>query len=84
MSPSGHQKKQMVYREIGLEYSTTLVIQVAILVAIDSVSRLDHSLYEGLNASPKLDGFDMNAKLEHVHYQGSEYTVSSKGVVKTS
>jgi hypothetical protein len=53
-------------------------------LVIDTIFGVDHSLYEGLNASPKLDGFDMNAKLEHLHYQGGEYTASSKGVVKTS
>jgi hypothetical protein len=53
-------------------------------LVIDTIFGVDHSLYEGLSASPKLDGFDMNAKLEHLHYQGGEYSASSKGVVKTS
>jgi hypothetical protein len=53
-------------------------------MVIDTIFGANHTLYEGLSASPKLDGFDTNARLDHLHYQGGEYTVSGKGVVKTS
>ena len=53
-------------------------------MVIDTIFGANHTLYEGLSASPKLDGFDTNARLDHLHYQGGDYTVSRKGVVKTS
>ncbi len=53
-------------------------------LVIDTIFGADHTLFEGLRAAPRLNGFDANAKLDHLHYQGREYTVSSKGVVKTS
>ncbi|MEO6964371.1 MAG: hypothetical protein ABI076_00570 [Acidobacteriaceae bacterium] len=53
-------------------------------LVIDTIFGADHTLFEGLRATPKLCGFDANASLDHVHYQGNEYTVSNKGVLKTS
>ncbi len=52
-------------------------------LVIDTIFGADHTLFEGLRAAPKLAGFDENARLDQVHYQGGEYTVSNKGVVKT-
>jgi len=53
-------------------------------VVIESIFGVEPSLYGGLNAAPKLAAFDANARLNGVHYQGGEYSVSAEGVKRLS
>lgn len=49
-------------------------------LVIESVFGVEPTLFGGLNAAPKLAAFDAKARLDGLHYQGSEYTVSAEGV----
>ena len=49
-------------------------------LVIDSVFGVEHTLYDGLHATPKLKDFDAAAHLENIHYQGAEYSASASGV----
>jgi hypothetical protein len=48
-------------------------------LVIDSIFNADLTLLEGIHANPRLAGFDPGARLENLHYQGKEYSVSSAG-----
>jgi hypothetical protein len=47
---------------------------------IESIFGVEPTLYDGLRATPQLTAFDPHARLEGLHYQGAEYTVSASGV----
>ena len=49
-------------------------------MVIESIFGVDPSLKGGLHAAPRLAAFDSNARLENLHYQGAEYSVSASGV----
>ncbi|MGA2635075.1 MAG: hypothetical protein ABSF16_12645 [Terracidiphilus sp.] len=51
-------------------------------LVIDSIFGIDPTLSSGLHASPKLEAFDPGGRLEGVYYQGSEFTVTDKGVTR--
>ena len=51
-------------------------------LVIDSIFGIDPTLSSGLRASPKLEAFDARARLEGVHYQGAEFSVTAKGVTR--
>jgi len=53
-------------------------------LVIDSIFGVDPTLYEGLHASPKLSDFDAAARLENLHYQGTEYAAGANGIEKIS
>jgi hypothetical protein len=49
-------------------------------LVIDSIFGIDFGLYDGLRATPRLMDFDPGARLEHIHYQGTEYSADATGV----
>ncbi len=49
-------------------------------LVLESIFGVEPTLYDGLRATPRLDAFDPHAKLEGLHYQGAEYTVSASGI----
>jgi len=49
-------------------------------LVLESIFGIEATLYDGLRATPRLGAFDPHAKLEGLHYQGTEYTVSASGV----
>jgi hypothetical protein len=49
-------------------------------MVIESIFGVEPTLYDGLRAAPRLAAFDPHARLEGLHYQGSEYSVSQSGV----
>jgi len=51
-------------------------------LVIDSIFGADLTLFEGVQTKPHLAEFDGNARLENLHYQGAEYTVSAQGARK--
>lgn len=50
-------------------------------LVIDSIFGVEFQLFDGLKAAPHLKEFDMSARLDQLHYQGAEYSVSA-GAVK--
>ena len=53
-------------------------------LVIESIFGVEPTLYDGLRATPRLAAFDPHARLEGLHYQGAEYTVSASGVRRMS
>jgi len=53
-------------------------------LVLESIFGLEPTLYDGLRAKPQLTAFDPHARLEGLHYQGAEYTVSAAGVQRRS
>jgi len=49
-------------------------------LVIDSIFGVEPTLFGGLKAVPALAAFDAHARLEGLHYQGGEYSVSAEGV----
>ncbi|MGD0890945.1 MAG: hypothetical protein ABR923_05380 [Terracidiphilus sp.] len=49
-------------------------------LVIESIFGVEPTLYDGLHATPRLTAFDQHARLEGLHYQGAEYSVSESGV----
>jgi hypothetical protein len=49
-------------------------------LVIESIFGVEPTLFGGLNAAPRLTAFDVNARLDGLHYQGGEYSVSAEGV----
>jgi len=49
-------------------------------LVLESIFGIEATLYDGLRATPRLGAFDPHARLEGLHYQGTEYTVSASGV----
>jgi hypothetical protein len=49
-------------------------------LVIESIFGVEPTLYDGLPATPRLAAFDPHARLEGLHYQGAEYTVSASGI----
>ena len=49
-------------------------------LVIDSIFGVKPTLFSGLQAEPKLAAFDAHARLDGLHYQGGEYSVSAEGV----
>lgn len=52
-------------------------------MVIESIFGVEPSLHAGLHAKPRLAAFDANARLENIHYQGAEYSVSASGVKRS-
>lgn len=52
-------------------------------MTIESIFGVTPSLYNGLTATPRLDAFDPDARLEGLLYQGHEYTITRAGVTRT-
>ena len=48
-------------------------------LVIDTIFGADLRLVGGLNAQPKLQGFDANARLVNLRHQGKKYMISRKG-----
>jgi len=48
-------------------------------MVIDSIFGADLTLDRGINVNSRLEGFDAEAKLRGLHYQGKVYTISRKG-----
>ena len=48
-------------------------------LVIDTIFGADLRLVGGLNAHPKLQGFDMNARLVNLRHQGKKYMISRNG-----
>ena len=53
-------------------------------LVIDSIFGVEFQSFGGLKATPRLRGFDELARLEHLHYQGAEYSASADGVKRVS
>jgi hypothetical protein len=53
-------------------------------LVLEAIFGLEPTLYNGLRATPLLEAFDPNARLEGLLYQGAEYTISATGVRRTS
>ncbi len=49
-------------------------------LVIDSIFGVTFGLFDGLHATPRLELFDRRARLENVHYQGSEFQAGAEGV----
>jgi hypothetical protein len=48
-------------------------------LVIDTIFGADLRLVGGLNAQPKLQGFDANARLVNLRHQGKKYMISRNG-----
>ena len=48
-------------------------------LAIDTVFGADLTLFDGIKVTPHLAGFDPNARLRNLRYQGKNYTVTHSG-----
>ena len=53
-------------------------------MTIESIFGVTPSLFNGLQVASRLTAFDPEARLEGVHYQGHEYTVTRTGVTRES
>jgi len=53
-------------------------------LVIESIFGVEPTVYDGLHATPRLAAFDPHARLEGLHYQGAEYSVSASGVRRMS
>jgi hypothetical protein len=53
-------------------------------LVIESIFGVEPTLYDGLRATPKLAAFDPHARLEGLHYQGAQYSVSASGAKRIS
>jgi hypothetical protein len=53
-------------------------------LVIESIFGARLSLFEGVKATPHLAQFDRYARLQNLHYQGAEFTVSAEGARKQS
>lgn len=53
-------------------------------LVIDSIFNADLTLFDGIHAQPRLAEFDSKARLEGLHYQGAEYTITQAGAKKQS
>jgi hypothetical protein len=53
-------------------------------MTIESIFGVSLSLYDGLHVTSRLAAFDPGARLEGLHYQGHEYTVTRAGVTRSS
>jgi hypothetical protein len=51
-------------------------------LVIESIFGADLTLFKGVRATPHLAEFDPNARLQNLHYQDAEYTLSAKGAKK--
>jgi hypothetical protein len=49
-------------------------------LVIDSIFGVEFQLFTGLKATPRLSEFDASGRLEHLHYQGAEYSADAAGV----
>jgi hypothetical protein len=49
-------------------------------LVLDSIFHADLTLFDGIQAQPRLAEFDSEARLEGLHYQGKEYVVTRAGV----
>lgn len=47
-------------------------------LVIDSIFNAQLTLFDGVHAQPRLTEFDPEARLEGLHYQGAEYTITQK------
>jgi hypothetical protein len=52
-------------------------------LVLESLFGIEPTLHDGLRAQPKLALFDPDARLEGLHYQGAEYSISASGVTRT-
>jgi hypothetical protein len=48
-------------------------------LVIDTIFGADLRLVGALNAEPKLEGFDANARLVNLRHQGKKYMISRNG-----
>lgn len=51
-------------------------------MVMDSIFGVEPSLFNGIQAKPRLDAFDRGAQLEGLRYQGAEYRVTRAGASK--
>lgn len=51
-------------------------------VIIEGIFGVNATLQKGITASPQFGVFDPNAELRNLNYQGTNYTVTKKGLVK--
>jgi len=51
-------------------------------LVIDSIFNAQLTLFDGVHAQPRLAEFDPEARLEGLHYQGAEYTITQRGARK--
>lgn len=51
---------------------------------IEGIFGVAPTLFEGIKATPHLEGFDSQAKLKNLYYQGNNYSVDRSGIKVTS
>ena len=49
-------------------------------LVLEGIFGIEPTLHDGLHATPRLTAFDPGARLEGLHYQGAEYSISAAGV----